>query len=556
MKKNLLFAGLLMVAATMGCTDDTDTPDNNQVLTGETGFVKVAINLPSVSGNSVKANGNDNFDDGIAAEYNVNDITLAFFAGADEASATCTEAVNLSLNKNLIATNTNVTVKYSSDAVEVTKPGSNQKLYAFAIINHGDLFSVSNGKLMLKSTEFTGRLADLNATAQDYNDAFASTTTSNGNFLMTNSPITDKASATAVVTDRKVTTLVPLTIYDSKAAAEHQTGDAIYVERAAAKVTMQLVGKPENNTLIVNAPTASYNGASVKFEGWALNNTNTKFFPARNVSSWETWATYYVNNTTPKVNRFFGETANPYRVYWAIDPNYEGKTGLTWTNDPTYLTAFDGATAAYCAENTTTAEKMLKENLTQVVLKAKFTLAGAQENDNLFMGKGSSKIYSETAFLKEIKDNCSLDVVINTAPENGTTITTIAGVQSLLKKADATLADDEATTILNWFGSNIKFYKGGVMYYYTTTIKHFGDDPTAFDPTQDGTPYSPESKFLGRFGVVRNNWYDLTINSVTGPGEPEIPDTPDPDEPDKVRSYINVEINVLSWAKRTQSIDL
>lgn len=126
----------------------------------------------------------------------------------------------------------------------------------------------------------------------------------------------------------------------------------------------------------------------------------------------------------------------------------------------------------------------------------------------------------------------------------------------MLKKADATLADDEATTILNWFGSNIKFYKGGVMYYYTTTIKHFGDDPTAFDPTQDGTPYSPESKFLGRFGVVRNNWYDLTINSVTGPGEPEIPDTPDPDEPDKVRSYINVEINVLSWAKRTQSIDL
>lgn len=35
MKKNLLFAGLLMVAATMGCTDDTDTPDNNQALTGK-----------------------------------------------------------------------------------------------------------------------------------------------------------------------------------------------------------------------------------------------------------------------------------------------------------------------------------------------------------------------------------------------------------------------------------------------------------------------------------------------------------------------------------------
>lgn len=45
------------------------------------------------------------------------------------------------------------------------------------------------------------------------------------------------------------------------------------------------------------------------------------------------------------------------------------------------------------------------------------------------------------------------------------------------------------------------------------------------------------------------------INSVSGPGEPEIPGIPD--EPvNKEHSFINAEINILSWAKRTQDVDL
>lgn len=553
MKKNLLFAGLLMVAATMGCTDDTDTPDKNQALTGETGFVKVAINLPSVSGNSVKANGNDNFDDGIAAEYNVKDMILAIFAGTDEASATCTEAHDLSLNKKEGSTG-NVTVKYTSGTVEINKPAQGNKVFALVIVNKSNLFSVSGNKLQVSGADFTDKLEGLNNIAQTFSADYASV--NNQNFLMANAPITNEASAATKSTTREVTTLVPLTIYNSKADADNAAGDKIYVERASAKVTMQLNKDAVNNTLTVKAEGTSYDGATVKFDSWALNNTNTKFYPVRNVSSWSDWNDYYVSN---EVNRFFGETANPYRVYWAIDPNYSGTTtDLAWSTTPSYSDKFDGATAAYCAENTTNAESMQKRNLTQVILKTTFKLKDAQDTDNLFLGKGSSLIYSETDFLSTIKNNVSdVTEVIVKSDATAATITDAAGVKKVLKAKETTeLTDAQATAILAKFGGEIKFYKGGVMYYYTTTIKHFGDEPTAFDPTVDGTPYTPESKFLGRFGVVRNNWYDLTINSVTGPGEPDIPVEPDPDEPDKVRSYINVEINVLSWAKRTQNIDL
>ena len=63
------------------------------------------------------------------------------------------------------------------------------------------------------------------------------------------------------------------------------------------------------------------------------------------------------------------------------------------------------------------------------------------------------------------------------------------------------------------------------------------------------------SKFLGRYGVLRNNWYDLGINSISGVGSPVVPDAPGTPD-DELESFISVRINVLSWAKRTQREDL
>ena len=320
-----------------------------------------------------------------------------------------------------------------------------------------------------------------------------------------------------VATDgRDVTTLVKLTVYNTKREAEvNNKPDQIYVERAVAKVTTFVTGGTDN-TLTIAAPGMAYDKATVKFEGWRLNLTNKTYYPVRKVSDWNDWKGYYVD---AEVNRFFGETANPYRVYWAVDPNYES-TGddalnrFTAANAPTVWN--DMKADEYCAENTTTAVEMKQNNLTGILLKTRFKLAGTADDANLFVLGSSSTIYSEDNFLAKAKAALPVaaDLKVKAGVTEGTIITNKAGVLSLICKNDDTeLSDIEAGKILEACSNTIKFYKGGVMFYYTSVIKHFGDNPTAFTGDVNNPSYT-EKDHLGRYGVVRNNWYEINITKV------------------------------------------
>lgn len=551
MKKNLFLTGILTTAFLFGCSDDIPDKGGVNGVTDDVGYVKVAINLPTVSGNSVKApgaNGNDDFADGLDAEFNVKNVILAIFEGENEANATFKEAHNLTtLHGEKVSGN--VTVKYQPNVVEINKP--EKDVFALAIVNGSDYFTVSDKSLKFNNEIFSGNLSKLNAVAQNV-DLSKIANLEEKNFLMTNAPITNKPAGSSVTTGREVTTLVKLKVYDTKAKAEadRENADKIYVERAVAKVTTS-VKSTGGNTLTISAPGMAYDGATVTFEGWKLNLTNKTYFPVRNVSEWSTWEGY---NTGTAVNRFFGETADPYRVYWAIDPNYKNTVvqGTTELNVITELPEGQWNMMGkdeYSAENTTTAGQMYRARLTGVLLKAKFTLKNGTESDNLFMYGTSSAIYSEKQLLDILKTTLGYDLQV----KSGATAQTIASVdkvKEVFEFKDATIMDDtKAGNILTACSDKIRFYKGGVMFYYTTVIKHFSDITDAA-----GTTYA-EKDHLGLYGVVRNNWYDIVINSVSGPGEPEIPVIPD--EPvNKEHSFINAEINILSWAKRTQDVDL
>lgn len=550
MKKNLFLTGILTTAFLFGCSDDIPDKGGVNGVTDDVGYVKVAINLPTVSGNSVKApgaNGNDDFADGLDAEFNVKNVILAIFEGENEANATFKEAHNLTtLHGEKVSGN--VTVKYQPNVVEINKP--EKDVFALAIVNGSDYFTVSDKSLKFNNEIFSGNLSKLNAVAQNV-DLSKIANLEEKNFLMTNAPITNKPAGSSVTTGREVTTLVKLKVYDTKAKAEadRENADKIYVERAVAKVTTS-VKSTGGNTLTISAPGMAYDGATVTFEGWKLNLANKTYFPVRNVSEWSTWEGY---NTVTAVNRFFGETANPYRVYWAIDPNYTN-TVVQGTTDLNVITELPEGQwnmmdkDEYSAENTTTAEQMKRARLTGVLLKAKFTLKDGTENDNLFMLGTSSSIFKEDQLLTFLKATLGYDLQVKSGA-TAQTITTAEKVKEVFEFKDATAMDDtKAGDILKTCSDKIRFYKGGVMFYYTTVIKHFNN------LVDDGTTYD-ENKHLGLYGVVRNNWYDIKINRVSGPGEPEIPGIPD--EPvNKEHSFINAEINILSWAKRTQDVDL
>lgn len=424
------------------------------------------------------------------------------------------------------------------------------------------------------------------------------------NFLMLNAPTSNRAASTdmdaAGEPAHAVTTLVEVPVWESAAAAESNPATDIYVERAVAKVTVSVDNSNANDySLEVDADGTSYDKATVTFQGWKLQTTNKSMFAVRNVyakdastmmptssPAWQTWAGYHVNG---EICRFFGTAEKPYRVYWGVDPNYfstvdvDANFNVYDKNDLTTADEWNGMNnnfttnwvAEYCAENTTIAQAMQDNNLTGVLLKAKFELddSGVNSgiNDDLFMINNTSAIYTDEEFIR-IATN-ALNASQNTAladgstltlktVEGGMTITTATSVSDLLQittsggtSSTSELSDTQEQTILKACGNSIKYYQDGVMYYYTSLIQHFGDVPTKVDGTINALTDYDEEKHLGRYGVLRNNWYELNITSVGGPGEPEIPEVPE--EPaDATEGYINATINILSWAKRQQNVDL
>ena len=100
--------------------------------------------------------------------------------------------------------------------------------------------------------------------------------------------------------------------------------------------------------------------------------------------------------------------------------------------------------------------------------------------------------------------------------------------------------------------AGIATYLDGVT-YYIARIKHFNE----LTPWTAGEGYGTENgKYLGRYGVLRNNWYDLSVTSISGLGYPDVPEVKPTVPDDENEQYINVEVKILSWAKRSQQIKL
>ncbi len=111
-------------------------------------------------------------------------------------------------------------------------------------------------------------------------------------------------------------------------------------------------------------------------------------------------------------------------------------------------------------------------------------------------------------------------------------------------------------------------YTGGKV-FYETRIKHFGDELTPWVPTgvsattinesYGENPTTRKKNYLGRYGIVRNNWYDLKVTKILNLGYPEDPakwDSSWPGKPDDNKDqFIAVELRVLSWAKRSQNVE-
>lgn len=105
---------------------------------------------------------------------------------------------------------------------------------------------------------------------------------------------------------------------------------------------------------------------------------------------------------------------------------------------------------------------------------------------------------------------------------------------------------------LNLSENPVTVYVNGYS-YYEVPLRHFND--IEVDEYNGEGNYLP--KHLGRYGIVRNNFYKLTVKAITTPGKP-ITGKPIPtvDKDDKEDYFIDVVIEVLSWNVRNQNVEL
>lgn len=574
MKIKHLFGLAVIAAMTASCSSNEDLgtagPGTGTNETG-VGYATFTINLPSVSGTRAADAGGAEMDEGTAKEYAVKSATALIFQkyGSDEGSCKFVESVDLPTAAADWTDDTTVGITTTKKLVaKLTNVDTKNQYYVLVLLNNN-------------KNKTGGVKVALPTVGQSYNEWNSQILTpsvddlaADNDFYMANAPLKGTASPTTLVTIDKEH------IYSSKEKAEAGTSAAtVYVERGVAKMS---VNDPKTKTVIDKATNTSTQ-STVEFNNWALDITNRKTYAVHNIDGLSTdfpdiW-------TTP---RFIGTNS---RVYWGKDPNYNldnlntGKEAER-EREFNFIKATSGINktfteSAYCLENTFNLANMYQGQTTRVIFKATYTPKDDAGNPLADKDGTFYTIGNMTTILKE----AALKTAVNTAAtsalpgctvdytnlkQEGSHVITLADIKDsngTTLVADKVYSGKTGTEIVKEINDKlglidgaghaeamvgINTYAQGVT-YYIARVKHFG----SLTPWNSGESYGTDNgKYLGRYGMLRNNWYELTVGNVYGPGYPGVPPV-DPNQPDdENEKYLSVSVKILSWAKRSDTVDL
>lgn len=534
-----------------------------------TAYASFKINLPTTSG--TRAAGEPTFDKGDANEYKVNDATLLLFKkDATTGKYQFKESVDLGNMEPWTSSSTEGITTTAKLTAKITKAevGSNKGYYALIILNN-------NSKTAAKITEPTDGQTYADWSKNADNATVANYLKHDNGFFMANAP--------KYVAGAPETLVEIKNIYASKQEAENSTATTVYVERGLAKVSLASTSNEH-----VDIADGNYAGDHVDITGWTLDVTNKKTFPVHVTEGDGLWADTWKATTTPAatngatMDRFHDTKLTEFqRVYWGLDPNYkkefatveacEGEFTMAKTSD--FKTGKDAKKAQYCLENTFDIAHMMQGQTTRVLFSAKYTPNGFSDGETFYKMGNSSQLWNATKVEALIK--AKAQEVLGEADASKVTVTlaaegndmTKAGVH-LVAAANITygttaLAPEKVDEINAKLGFKkatptdaevgLSTFASGVS-YYIARVKHFNELTPWY--AGDATYADYNINWLGRYGVLRNNWYELTVNSVSGPGYPDIPKVKPTDPDDENSQYINVSVKILDWAKRSQSVDL
>lgn len=627
--------GLLFAA----CSSDKDVADNGgtDVLKGKAeGFFKVNVNLPTDLTGTTRAAGwgeKDQLDDGLEDEYQVDNILLLLYEGANESAATLKQVIQLTDAQQAFEDTPNhITTRGTYIAKLNGAPTSN--LYALAVVNGGSVISYNNETTVNVGGDATATTLGTTSTIEDLRDASAKVASpsvssnpfvyekeSKKYFFMTNAVLSTKQGGTNDPTASPILTTLSVInadcIYESEAAA--QTGNAatdIYVERAMAKVTVGGVNET-SKAITVNAGVKTKGGAAITATllGWTLDNTNKQSYILHKVPSEQVWNLKTLSTDAPSdAYRFVGtfpvlSGQSLYRTYWAEDPNYSTDGTFNLATETDFKAGVGNENPQYCFENTFDVAHQIHKETTRVLLKVQLSTTAPAYT----IGIDKKTLYTEADLQDVVKSDLMNQPAFvewwNESGKTGTTLTatdiTVIWYDGTTEGEESAAASSEATagvkkvhhivinneklktgantdaisgptkaiiSTLNSQLGKIELYKGGIA-YYQIRVKHFGDILTPWNTNEYMEGYAPkedqiadiypaatdnrqDANYLGRYGMVRNNWYYIELGEIVGFGSAVVPDLPTHPDDELEDMYIKARINILSWAKRPQSWNL
>lgn len=583
----LLFPFLLTACA------DTDGLSGSSWNADSTGYVALNICLPATGGAGMRAASSDGtLTDGEKKEYAVNDATLVLFAGNNEEEALFEGAYMVPARFTTNGSTSQVTV--SSRVTRKIRQVEHGNVYAYVILNGigagvvdtedgAATDDIQHTALTVKTKDGTVTLSrQTPVTFRKFLQYVTDATDTRRGFLMTNAPLYDKGTNTV----QTLSLIDPERIKLTPEEAEGEAATEVYVERVMAKVSLvdgRVAAKRQYSVTNDAGTKTTYH---VTLKSWVLDNTNRSAYLTRHATTadFKTWAG--LKNVKAAATRFVGATpvatTGDYqafvRTHWAKDVNYDKNvypadmSRLGDGNEAAVNGALGTDNPQYCFENTFDVERMTIDNTTRAILAAQFVKDGEAPADLYLYDNDTTTLANTANMTDDITDAINaMEVVKARGTATGLTFEavndhlrrvksfTIGGVSYA---ADAT--DAAVLQVFNTVYSNIgdiNIYKDG-MVYYQIRVKHFGDDLTPWNrgeakvTTTDTYPVvNRDANYLGRYGILRNNWYELNVATVNRLGYPAIP--PLTDKPDDLlNEYISVIVNIQPWVKKGKEIVL
>ena len=530
----LACAALMMTA----CGSDNDIEGGATNPGGDAQYL--AVNIVNV-GTTPTGRATD-YEDGTTEESKINKIRFYFFHadGSAYGLKNATGGVDNYIEKTTTTTaadGTN-TVGAITNAILVIEGTTKQAPASVIAVVNPESITPALGTDPKSLTELTNNLTG----TQFY------TIATKDNFAMTNSVYVEAGRTVCP-------SLVAGHIGTDKTTAEANPVK-IYVERVVAKVGADL------STLTADVDGTGKYGMQVGtyaskdiyavIDGWGVADENDNAYVEKHITN--SWTDAGLGFTTTWT------TADYHRSFWETSPAFAAGTPTNHTFAEYTAQHND---VLYTLPNTPTAATtdIYKNDLTKFLVTAtlRYKDGGAWKNAEIckyqgveYLGINALKEAIATTFntyyTYDGSDYTPIqagDVTFKTAVTGITVkdyqvIPVLDDSKTYYKKDASSATGYTALTTENISTYPAEVRKGGKAYYYIP-IKHLGSDNS-----------------VAQYGVVRNHWYKVKVNSLKGFGTPvyAADKTIIPTMPDDSNTYLAAQINVLQWRVVSQDVNL